>query len=100
MSSGFDINALLDTLADKVAARLQAGNHGAGPAGAVGAGGGGSPRLLTGEEAAPYLGRTREAVQHMISAGKLPTVRSDRRVFVDVRDLDRWIEDNKQSGIP
>ena len=45
------------------------------------------PRLLTVEQAAIYVGRTKEAVQHMVSSGKLPTVRSDRRVFIDVQDL-------------
>ena len=57
------------------------------------------PRLLTVDQAAVYIGRTKEAVQHMISGGKLPTVRPDRRVFVDVLDLDAWIEDNKRRGI-
>jgi excisionase family DNA binding protein len=52
-------------------------------------------RLLTVEEAAVYLGRSKEAVQHMISAGKLPIVKPDRRVFLDIRDLDNWIEGNK-----
>ena len=42
-----------------------------------------------------YMGRTLEAMQHMICAGKIPTVRMDRRVFVDVRDLDRLIENSK-----
>lgn len=53
------------------------------------------PRLMTVEQAASYLGRTKEAVQHMIHAGKLPTVRSDRRVFLDRFDLDQWIGDHK-----
>ena len=52
-------------------------------------------RLLTVEEAAAYLGRTKEAVQHLIAAAKLPVVKSDRRVFLDIRDLDIWIEQNK-----
>lgn len=56
-------------------------------------------RLLTMEEAAEYLGRTKESVQHLVSAGKLPTVRSDRRVFLDVNDLSEWIESNKVRGI-
>lgn len=54
-----------------------------------------SARLLTVEQAATYIGRTKEAVQHMVSRGKLPTVRTDRRVFIDRNDLDQWIEDNK-----
>jgi excisionase family DNA binding protein len=47
------------------------------------------------EEAAVYLGRTKEAVQHLIAAGKLPVVKPDRRVFLDIRDLDQWIEQCK-----
>jgi hypothetical protein len=31
----------------------------------------------------------------MIASGKIPTVRFDRRVFVDVPDLDSLIENNK-----
>jgi excisionase family DNA binding protein len=80
------LNAFTDLLAAKVSARL------AGPAGE---GGKMRQRLLTVEEAATYLGRTTEAVQHLVASGKLPTVRSDRRVFLDVRDLDAWIEANK-----
>jgi excisionase family DNA binding protein len=57
------------------------------------------PRLLKVEQAAVYIGRTKDAIQHMIANGKLPTVRSDRRVFIDMRDLDAWIEENKQRGL-
>jgi excisionase family DNA binding protein len=53
------------------------------------------PRLFSVEEAAVYLGRSKEAVEHMIGAGKLAVVRADRCVFLDVRDLDHWIEANK-----
>ena len=53
-------------------------------------------RLLTVEQAAQYLGRTELAVYQLISHKKLPTVRTDRRVMIDVRDLDRWIEENKR----
>jgi hypothetical protein len=35
----------------------------------------------------------------MISSGKIPTVRPDRRVFIDVEDLDSWIREHKQAGI-
>jgi excisionase family DNA binding protein len=44
------------------------------------------PRLFTVEQAAVYIGRTKDAIQHMIANGKLPVVRSDRRVFLDVKD--------------
>jgi excisionase family DNA binding protein len=82
------IGGLLDILADALADRLAARVH-AGDGAAV------KPRLLTADQASVYLGRTREAIEHMIAAGKLPTVRSDRRVFLDVCDLDRWIQQNK-----
>ena len=52
-------------------------------------------RLYSVEEAADFLGRTKEAVQHLIASGKIPTVRSDRRVFLDREDLERWIQSGK-----
>jgi excisionase family DNA binding protein len=52
-------------------------------------------RLLTVEETAVYLSLSERQIQNMISARSLPVVRQGRRVMVDIRDLDRWIEDNK-----
>jgi excisionase family DNA binding protein len=75
---------LLDWIADRIAGRI-ANLQPPVP----------TPRLLTVDQAAVYLGRTKDAIQHMIAEGKLPTVRSDRRVFLDLHDLDRWIESNK-----
>jgi excisionase family DNA binding protein len=86
MHDAFNFDMLIDTLADRVAAKLrdklawQSATK---------------PRLFTAEQAAVYLGRTKEAVEHMIAGGKLPVVRPDRRVFLDVQDLDRWIDANK-----
>jgi excisionase family DNA binding protein len=57
------------------------------------------PRLMTVDQAAVYLGRTREAIQHLVGSGKVPTVRSDRRVFLDRLDLDKWIDDNKTGWV-
>lgn len=79
-------------LAVKVAARLQNGDQGALVNGEV------RPRLLTVEQAAVYIGHTKERIQHMIASCKLPAVRSDRRVFIDMRDLGAWIEENKRRG--
>jgi excisionase family DNA binding protein len=90
---GFSLDALLERMAEKVAERLQNGDQGGSANGEV------RPRLLTVEQAAVYIGRTKDAVHHMIAGGKLPTVRSDRRVFIDMRDLDAWIEENKQRGL-
>lgn len=93
MDNGLNLNTLFeslsDFLADKVAGKLEGRMNGSGRA----------TRLLTVEQAAAYLGRTKEAVQHMVASGKLPTVRSDRRVFVDVDDLDQWIVENKRKGL-
>ena len=88
MHDGLSFDAVMDALADRVAVRVrhelaQNGNTLV------------KPRLLSAEQAAVYLGRTKEAVEHMIAAGKLSVVRADRRVFLDVRDLDRWIDANK-----
>ena len=81
--------AILDALAVRLAARLR--NNCTTPSDqAI------RPRLLTVEQAAAYIGRSKEAVQHMTAARKLPTVRDGRRVFVDIRELDRWIERNTE----
>jgi len=42
------------------------------------------PRLLNVAQAATHIGRTRAAVQHLAS-DKIPVVRIDRRVSIDVR---------------
>jgi excisionase family DNA binding protein len=56
---------------------------------------GGEKRLYSVEEAAIYLGRTTGAVREMLWAGKLPYVRDGRRILLDVRDMDAWIEKSK-----
>lgn len=53
------------------------------------------PALLNVKEAAVYLGRSEQAVQHLIFQKELPVVRVGRRVHLDRRDLDSWIEKNK-----
>ena len=52
-------------------------------------------RLYSVKEAAVYLGRSTSAVREMIWAGKLPSVRADRRIFLDIYDMDDWIDKNK-----
>ena len=80
----------MEAFSDLVAAKLGARLAGPGrESGKV------QKRLLSVEEAAVYLGRTKEAVQHLIAAAKLPVVKADRRVFLDIKDLDRWIEQSK-----
>ena len=53
------------------------------------------PALLTVKQAAVYLGRSEQSIQHLIFEKELPVVRVGRRVHLDRRDLDAWIEKNK-----
>jgi excisionase family DNA binding protein len=53
------------------------------------------PALFTVKQAAIYLGRSEQSVQHLIFQKDLPAVRVGRRVHLDRRDLDAWIEKNK-----
>lgn len=89
MQSGLTLDVVIDALGERVAAKVLAGLAQRGTTAAV------NPRLLTVEQAAVYVGRTTEAMQHLIAEGKLPVVRADRRVFLDLKDLDQWIEQNK-----
>jgi excisionase family DNA binding protein len=82
---------LLDQLLNELAARIAAklAEHLAGIASAP------PQRLLTIEQAAEYLSRSTGAVEHMIASRKIPCVRMDRRVQIDVHDLDAWIDRSK-----
>lgn len=53
------------------------------------------PALLTVKEAGVYLGRSEQAIQHLIFERQLPVVRFGRRVHLDRKDLDAFIERNK-----
>lgn len=53
------------------------------------------PALLDVKQAAIYIGRSEQAVQHLIFEKELPVVRVGRRVHLHRADLDRWIEQNK-----
>lgn len=92
MTGGLSIETLLDALAERVVQGITE------RLAQSGAGGDVRPRLLSVEQAAVYLGRTKEAVHHMVSSGKIPKVQGDRRIQIDIRDLDHWIEANKQAG--
>lgn len=53
------------------------------------------PLLLSVKKAAIYLDRSEQSIQHLIFERELPVVRVGRRVHLDRRDLDAWIEKNK-----
>jgi excisionase family DNA binding protein len=52
-------------------------------------------RLYSIKEAAMYLGRSIWSVREMLWAGKIPCVRDGRRILLDIRDVNNWIERNK-----
>ena len=89
MGDTFNIDGLLDALAERITARMKAETEQRGSVSTV------RPRLLTVEQASTYLGRTKTSLQHLISDGAILVVRHDRRVFLDIRDLDNWIDSAK-----
>jgi excisionase family DNA binding protein len=72
-----------DTIADAVALRLK-------DLGVV------VPRLLTLDQAATYLGMTKEALKAKVHLGRIPTVELDKKLRFDRLDLDRMIEQSKR----
>ena len=54
-------------------------------------------RLYILKEAAEYLGRSDWSMRELIWAGKIPIVRGDgdRKILIDVKDIDQYIERNK-----
>ena len=53
-------------------------------------------RLYSIPESAQYLGRSVWAVREMIWAGKLPIIRDGKRILLDIYDMDKWIEQNRE----
>jgi len=56
-----------------------------------------SKRLYTLKEGAAYLGRSEWGMRELIWAGVIPVVKPQaaRKIFLDVQDLDRFVEANK-----
>jgi excisionase family DNA binding protein len=52
-------------------------------------------RLLTVQEAAVYLALSEREIYNMITNKELVGVRHGRRVMIDLRDIENWIETNK-----
>lgn len=53
-------------------------------------------RLYSVPEAAYYLGRTVDALREIIWSGRLPYVKDNRRVLIDINDMNDFIEQNKE----
>lgn len=77
------LDALADAIAARVASRLNQSQE---------------PRLLSVDDAAKYIGRTPKALRHMIASGIIPVICEGSRVYLDRRDLDRWIEMRRVRG--
>ncbi len=82
------LDQVLETLADRLAARLLPEFKAAS---------GVRQRLFSVEDGAAYLGRSVHSVRHLIASGKLPVVKMDQRLFLDLQDLDRIIAESKAS---
>jgi excisionase family DNA binding protein len=54
------------------------------------------PRLLTLDQAATYLGLTKDALKAKVHIGRVPTVDIDKKLRFDRQDLDRIIEASKR----
>ncbi len=75
----------LDRFAKAVALRV-AEHLATGPATAQG-------RLMSVTDAADYLGRSKQAIYHLVNQAKIPCKRQGSRLMFDRRDLDRWIDE-------
>jgi excisionase family DNA binding protein len=56
---------------------------------------GSARRLITLAEAAELLGMSVASIRRLVWSGKLPVIRLTRRILVDLRDVDRLIEQAK-----
>jgi len=52
-------------------------------------------RLYSLPEAAHYLGRTIWSMRELIWRGSIPIVREGKRIFVDIADMDAYVEKHK-----
>jgi len=56
-------------------------------------------RLFDLKEAACYLGRPIFSVRTLIWDGALPVIKDGRKLYLDIFDMDRYIEQNKETVI-
>jgi len=52
-------------------------------------------RLYDLKQAAQYLGRPVWGIRELVWAGKLPVVRDGRKQYIDLFDMDKYIEQNR-----
>lgn len=56
-------------------------------------------RLFDLKEAATYLGRPVFSVRSLIWQGKVPVIKDGRKLYLDIVDMDTYIERNKERMI-
>ena len=56
-------------------------------------------RLYNLKEAALYLGRTVWGIRELIWSGRIPVIQDGRKQYIDIYDLDKYIEGNKKYEI-
>ena len=54
-----------------------------------------TPMLLSVSDVSKRIGRSIGATRQLIARGHISAVRCDRRVFVESKELERWIERNR-----
>jgi len=59
----------------------------------------GKKRLYNLKEASAYLVRSVWGVRELIWAGKIPVVRDGRKIYMDIVDLEKYVEENKSTYI-
>ena len=48
------------------------------------------------KDAAVYLGRPKAAVRELIWSGRLPYIQDGRKMYVDLYDIEQYIQDTKR----
>jgi hypothetical protein len=52
-------------------------------------------RLLSLKDAAPIMGRSVWGMRELIWSGKVPYIQDGKKIYVDIRDLEDYIERHK-----
>jgi len=58
-----------------------------------------APRLLDYRAAGAYLSLSYWSLRELVLNGEIPCVKFRTKVLIDRRDLDDWIEANKETGV-
>lgn len=75
----------IDTFTDLLAVKLSANiNHEKGVV---------QQRLMGVPDGARYLGKTKQAIYHLVNQERIPYKRIGSRLYFDRLELDRWIDD-------